>query len=300
VPGDHVVDGALAHAASFVGLAATTAPCTWWLATHSRLGAAARGPLRTTGAGLLAAGVILHLVAGAAVIPGPAGTAVVVLLTQTLYGRSLLGYLAFAGALVWCGARDSRGGAALTGGLAAGSAYGLALLGHAASDGDISVATAVTTVHVLAGITWLGGLLAAAIAEERVPAGAALAIPAGAVPPIAGAATRAAPGVLGRFGPVAAVSVGIAGVTGGVRAAALIAGGRERLEAGSVAWAWVGALVLKLAAFGLVLAVASRVRAAVRNPTPLRDRLGRLVELEIAALGVVVLLAGLLGRLPPP
>ncbi len=254
---EHLLDGALARAAAVFGLALVAASACWRAATGEERPA---GDLRRVGGALLVGAVVLQLVAIVAVVEGPLSRTIPTVLTGTAYGASLAVFAAFAAA-AWLGGRWAWIPAA-------GAAWGLARLGHAAGEGTWSAAVLVTTLHIAAAGVWLGGL--------------ALAVGAGP------AATR-------RFGRVALGCVVVLVATGGLRATTLIGAGWARLAAGDLEGAsWLGALGMKLVVVGVALGFAVRVRRSVRAGRP--AGLGA----ELVAVGLAVLLAALLARLPTP
>ncbi|MDP2313594.1 MAG: hypothetical protein Q8P41_11860 [Pseudomonadota bacterium] len=300
---EHVLDGALAHAASVFGLAAVTAPGAWALVTGERAGIAG---LRRAGGVLLLVGAMLHLIAGAAVVEGPVVRAVTTLLSGTFYGASLGIYAGGAlGTLVLptlvlptlappapappapalATPAPARWGLLAAFGAALGAAWGLARLGHAATEGTWSAAVGWTTLHVAAAVLWLGGIGMATVG---------------------GAAARA------RFRPVAVGCVVVLVATGGLRAVQVLEAGAGRIAAGDLlpGVAWIGALGMKGVAVAAVAVCAARTwramrpeRAKLLEQAPVAEA-GTAVEgalvAELYGVAVVILLGALLGRLPTP
>lgn len=255
---EHLLDGALAHAAAVFGLAAVVGPASWRAITGE---ACLSRDLRRVGAVLLSAAVVLHLVAIVAAVRGPVWQTIPTVVAKTAYGTSLCVFAGFGVATLlgkqWAWAP------------AAGAAWGLARLGHAAGEGTWSGAVLLTTLHIAAAVVWLGGL---------------------------GVAVSAGPVALRRFGRVALGCVVVLLVTGGWRAAELIGAGWERMSAGDLEGAsWLAALAMKGVAVAVSLLFAARVRHSVHAG---RAPVG--IGAELCAVGVVVLLAALLARLPTP
>jgi putative copper export protein len=258
---EHLLDGALAHAAAIFGLALGTARETWRAATGAETTEGTG--LGRFAAALLSVAVGLHLIVGIAVVEGPISSAATTLLRDTFYGASLGVFAAAAlGTLTLRG--RWRGLAAL------GAAWGLARLGHAASAGTWSAAMVWMTLHIVAAVVWLGGLGMA----------------------VGGGARDVA-----RFGRLALVCVAVLGVTGGLRTAQILGAGWERLGDGPEGVTWIAALLMKGGVVGVALAFAWRARRALRTGA---DGVAAALTGELYAVGIVVILAALLARLPTP
>jgi copper transport protein len=173
---------------------------------------------------LVAAGVVLGIVAGAAAVVLQAAVAgetsawtalnpsVVreVLGTRTglWLGVRLAAWIVLAGLLALLWTRRSRALAALAAVPAAVILAGPALAGHATVQSPVAVLAPLDVVHVGATALWVGGIAALLVA---VPAGTRR-----AEPPVR---TRVLAGVLARFSPIAFWSVIALAVSGGVQAA---------------------------------------------------------------------------------
>ncbi|MES2644560.1 MAG: CopD family protein [Myxococcota bacterium] len=261
---EHLLDGALAHAAAVFGLALGTARETWRAATGAEPGEG--GGLRRLAPALLGVAVGLHLIVGIVVVDKPFVAAVTTLLRDTFYGASLGVFAAASLGTVTLRGRW-RGLAAL------GAAWGLARLGHAASAGTWSAAMVWTTLHIVAAVVWLGGLGMAVWGGARD---------------------------VRRFGRVALGCVGVLGITGGLRTAQLVGAGWDRLGDGPEGVTWIAALLMKGGVVGVALVCAWRARRALRTDGSAAAVTAAAVTGELYAVGIVVILAALLARLPTP
>jgi copper transport protein len=141
-------------------------------------------------------------------------------------------------------------------GLAAAAAVGVGLAltwaagGHARAGSEVPLALLADTVHLVAMSIWLGGL-AFLVAGVLAPAAA----DAGPREPVA-----AASAALARFSQTALVAVGALVVTG------LYQAWRELVGTGPVTGSpWLGLLVFKVAAFGLLIVLAVGSRSLVHS-----------------------------------
>lgn len=288
MPGDHILDGALAHALSFLGLALATGPGTLRLATGA-------GPDPADARMVLAGGVAvgaasaLHLLQGATTMAGSlAPAAAWGVLTGSEWGRSLALHGAAAAATVALGLGAARGTAARPGGMvvagmvAAGLAVlGLAALGHGVVRGAISPLFLAHAAHGGAALIWVGGLLALSV---RLPRGAAL-----GVRPLRAFSRLAAGSVAATLPP-------------GLAAAAVHLGG-----VGGVASPWGALLAVKVACVAAGLGLAwghrrrrlPRLKGAPGDPEAWRA-LDRAVAIEVGLVLTAVLLAGLMSQWETP
>ncbi|HVQ93676.1 MAG TPA: copper resistance protein CopC [Mycobacteriales bacterium] len=140
-------------------------------------------------------------------------------------------------------ARPATAGLVGAGLIAAGLAATWAAGGHARAGADVPVAILADTVHLLAMSVWLGGLvfLVAGVLAPGQPVGAAAA-------------------ALTRFSRTAMIAVVVLVLTGTFQA------WRELVGSGPLTGSpWVGLLVFKVAAFGLLIVLAAGSRALVRS-----------------------------------
>lgn len=283
MPGDHILDGALAHALSFLGLALATGPGTLRLATGTGPDPA-DGRMVLAGGAAAAAACALHLLQGATTMAGSlAPAAAWGVLTGSEWGRSLALHGAAAAATVALGWGASRGTAVRPGGVvAAGVAIlGLAALGHGAVRGVLSPLFLVHAAHGGAALIWVGGLLALSV---RLPRGDAL----GVRP-------------LRTFARLAAASVA-ATLPSGLAAAAVHLGG-----AAGLATPWGALLAMKTACVvaALVLAAGHRRLRLPRLERAPGDGeawrvMDRAVAFEVGLVLMAVLLAGLMSQWETP